>query len=318
MKNSYTHINNSLLSAILTQTASDSEHAEFDQWLKQSEANQEYYKKLCHVWQKSSSLEDFSNISLTNDWQLIRNRISFRDNRKRKLLIYYAAASLVFCLTVGRYLYKNIPGFGYIQKSEIQANVSNIILNDQSSVYLNIGSQLIYPKNFNSERKVTLKGEAYFDVKTDSVHPFIIATQNGTIKVMGTSFNVFQNENTTRVTVNSGKVIFQNSNNEAVVLTKGEVGISSENSISESTNSDINFDSWKTNIIQFKENTLQEICNTISAHFRIELVNNVKSNIRLTSVFKNQNLKQILTELEIQFDIIIQKQGSKYTLVSKI
>ena len=68
---------------------------------------------------------------------------------------------------------------------------SKTILPDGSTVWLNAGSKLTYNKNFNTAtREVELSGEAYFDVKKDEHHPFIIHTSAMHIKVLGTAFNV--------------------------------------------------------------------------------------------------------------------------------
>ena len=68
---------------------------------------------------------------------------------------------------------------------------SKIILSDQTEVWLNAGSRLIYPTVFRGgKRKVQLQGEAYFKVSKDKSNPFIVETSNSKIKVLGTSFNV--------------------------------------------------------------------------------------------------------------------------------
>ena len=68
---------------------------------------------------------------------------------------------------------------------------SEVILPDGSKVQLNSGSTLTYPGNFmQNNRKVALKGEAFFDVKSDADNPFTVQTNNFEIIVTGTHFNV--------------------------------------------------------------------------------------------------------------------------------
>lgn len=84
-----------------------------------------------------------------------------------------------------------------------------IILDDSTEVTLNANSQLSYPVKFLGEtRRVTLKGEAYFKVKKGS-KPFIVNTDDISVKVYGTEFNI----NTNRI----WKV--------ETVLVSGEIGI---------------------------------------------------------------------------------------------
>lgn len=67
-----------------------------------------------------------------------------------------------------------------------------MVLDDGTYVHLNYNTTLIYPNHFvGSERKVKLKGEAYFIVANDSKkRPFIVETANGDVHDYGTEFNV--------------------------------------------------------------------------------------------------------------------------------
>ncbi len=68
---------------------------------------------------------------------------------------------------------------------------SEIILPDGTKVFLNAGSRLAYPDLFTGDtREVLLMGEAYFEVKHDDKHPFVVLANDLRIKDLGTSFNV--------------------------------------------------------------------------------------------------------------------------------
>lgn len=65
-----------------------------------------------------------------------------------------------------------------------QGHTDSLTLPDNSRVWLNAGSHLIYPRSFDGRiRKVFLSGEAYFDVAKDAGHPFIIKA--GDVQVPG-------------------------------------------------------------------------------------------------------------------------------------
>jgi len=66
-----------------------------------------------------------------------------------------------------------------------------VILPDNSKVWLNAGSQLTFPTLFDAvERRVYLEGEGYFDVEGDGECPFYVHTANMVVKVLGTTFNI--------------------------------------------------------------------------------------------------------------------------------
>lgn len=69
---------------------------------------------------------------------------------------------------------------------------THVVLPDGSQVWLNAGSVLSYAEDLAqaSVREVTLQGEAYFDVRHDEAHPFVIHTADMDIRDLGTIFNV--------------------------------------------------------------------------------------------------------------------------------
>jgi transmembrane sensor len=70
-------------------------------------------------------------------------------------------------------------------------NQSKLILSDNTVVWLNAGSRLVYPTFFNGKtREVLLFGEAFFEVSKNADKPFIVKTSDIEIKVLGTQFNV--------------------------------------------------------------------------------------------------------------------------------
>ena len=83
-----------------------------------------------------------------------------------------------------------------------------LTLDDSSVVYLNFGSSLTLPEHFSShERKVSLKGEAFFRIAHDPDKPFIVETEQLTTHVLGTQFNVrAYAAEPAEVTVSTGRV----------------------------------------------------------------------------------------------------------------
>lgn len=66
-----------------------------------------------------------------------------------------------------------------------------VVLADGTKVWLNAESELRYPVAFSDvERRVVLKGEAYFEVEKNDAMPFIVETGEASVKVYGTEFNV--------------------------------------------------------------------------------------------------------------------------------
>jgi hypothetical protein len=86
---------------------------------------------------------------------------------------------------------------------------SEVLLADGTKVFLNAGSQLMYPESFvEKKREVYLVGEAYFEVHKDQSHPFIVVTSDINIEVKGTKFNLsaYESDEYFETVLTEGKV----------------------------------------------------------------------------------------------------------------
>lgn len=109
----------------------------------------------------------------------------------RRLIIGAAAAAAVFtgCLLLIPVLTKKTP-----KNFEIAVTTKRerrqLLLPDGSTVWLNAGTTITYRQTPDSMREVTLSGEAYFSVRHDASHPFVVHTGRMDIRDIGTAFNV--------------------------------------------------------------------------------------------------------------------------------
>jgi len=89
------------------------------------------------------------------------------------------------------------------------SKVIDITLSDGSRVWLNAGSSITYPIAFaGNERKITMNGEAYFEVTHNPEMPFKVCKGDMEVAVLGTHFNVnaFDDEASVRVTLLEGSI----------------------------------------------------------------------------------------------------------------
>lgn len=150
-------------------------------------------------------------------------------------------------------------------------------LPDSTMVYLNANSTLEVQQDFTkqTERRVKLTGEAFFEVKKDRKHPFKIQVGELQVKVLGTSFNINANSaaNKVRVAVKSGKVNVSAKNvvlaslvvNQALVFNKEnkafEVQVDTENDKA----------LWRKGIVVLDKATFEEVGATIYNIYGIKL-----------------------------------------------
>lgn len=149
-----------------------------------------------------------------------------------------------------------------------------IILSDSTKVWVNADSKLKYPIAFRSERReVFLEGEAYFEVKKDRQHPFIVHTSRGSVKVLGTRFNVrdYQEEAKVVTTLVEGKVAYSRTvQSDEVVLVPGYQ--LEDNGIAELIPRQVDVEmyvGWKDGKYIFDDATLEEIMQVLSRWYDV-------------------------------------------------
>lgn len=150
----------------------------------------------------------------------------------------------------------------------------NLILADNSNIWLNANTTLRYPTQFSRKnRTVYLDGEAYFEVSRNRKKRFIVKTGLGDVKVTGTSFNVeaySQFERFETSLFEGGVDIFNGEKkltslkpNEKTVIENGVY------STSEITNTDKYL--WRHGLIAFDSKKLEEILLTLEKYFAVEI-----------------------------------------------
>lgn len=167
---------------------------------------------------------------------------------KSKRYLWLAAASLfVFCsVSVAFFMRKSIEGANaLLAKVETPAGATrHLVLPDGTKVWLNAKSHLTYGKgkSFGKKtREVTLVGEAFFDVKKDKNHPFIVNTASLHLRVLGTAFNVraFANEKKSEAALVHGsiEVTLVNHPDKKIILKPSEKIIIRNNNVQVSSSS---------------------------------------------------------------------------------
>jgi len=116
---------------------------------------------------------------------------------RRPWLRYAAAAVLVLSATTLGYRFfsakqpANVPALLSFDYTTAAGARKTVVLPDSSVIMLNANSHLSISRHFDNEhREVTITGEAFFDIKHDEQHPFIVHTSEYRIRVLGTTFNV--------------------------------------------------------------------------------------------------------------------------------
>jgi ferric-dicitrate binding protein FerR (iron transport regulator) len=194
---------------------------------------------------------------------------------------------------------------------------NTVLLADGTKVHLNAASELTFPMQFTgSQRVVELRGEAYFDVKKDAAHPFIVKTRYGNVNVLGTAFNVnvYDDRGRCEVTLVRGRVRFTTPLHESVELAPGEQSISTGTLLHKRTVDVEDYISWIKGVYNFHDETLDDIMCTFSKWYDVDVVyeNPDIQNLTYTgTVRRYDNMNAFLDVFEMTGDLSYHIEGRK-------
>lgn len=209
---------------------------------------------------------------------------------------------------------EKISDVRYATLSTPRGGQYQITLSDGSKVSLNAGSSLEYPLDFTgNERRVTFKGEGYFEVAHHSDKPFIVQTANQKVRVYGTIFNIqaYNAKETTTLLTGSVAVSSNGGANETrlkpntqAVVTEGKITIRKVD-VSDYTG-------WKEGRFQADLITLSDLSEDIERWYDVKFIfpaNYTNTDRALISINRHEKLSKVLKALELTYDVQFRIEG---------
>jgi len=154
------------------------------------------------------------------------------------------------------------------------SRVIDIRLSDGSRVWLNAGSSVTYPTAFaGTERKITIIGEAYFEVTHDAKRPFIVTRDQLDVEVLGTHFNVnaYEDEPGVIVTLLEGSVKVTGHNQQVFLQPGDQARATGQISLLKSVDT-AQVMAWKSGWFEFDNTDLATIMRQVSRWYDVEIV----------------------------------------------
>lgn len=320
MKNNSKYYNKEeLIVRYLSGDLSEIEKQEFETWLNKNPENKNLFEDFKKLWNHSQNLSAIESINVTEDWQKTKQKFNFKRDEKTHSLpvkrinfnFWRVAATLIILLGIGllskQYLFTS-PEMILVESGNFKQYIT---LPDGSTVFLNNNSSLEYPEKFKrKERLVSLCGEAFFEVAKNPDKKFQVnIDKQAFVEILGTSFNIKSEIETGNIAVNvvTGKVAFYTPDKEKnkTLLTKNENAVLKNGTISKNIRKDKNFLSWRTGVLYFEDEKIENVCKTLSKCYNRQIIAEglENSEIRFTSIIDNQNLESVLEEMKLVLNI---------------
>lgn len=272
-----------LLIAYFKGEVSDEETQRITEWIEAEIEHQRYYQQLCRLFEMSYWIEDMPE----------QTEVALPQKAKilpwKHYAISFMKVAAIFVLGFALHFFLNRQTTTTHHELQHQIHVPTgqhveIMLADGSKVWLNSGSTLTFPSKFNGKKRlVELDGEGFFEVKSDKEHPFIVSTSKYQVKAVGTSFNVYDYQDSPQfeAALLNGKVeVTTNAKKSStVILTPNQRAALCQGVLKVKPIENTNNYLWRKGILYFNE-PLLEVFDKLQEYYDVEF------QIRNTSLTK--------------------------------
>ena len=287
------------------------------QWLVHPSNQKEKEEALLSIWNEyptGANAETYHSLKTTQRKIRQNQSPSKQYNLVHKLLRIAAILIIPLLSIAGSYLYikQNTYNPELIQCFVPEGENQEVILPDGSTVNINSGSILIYPKKFKGDtRTLYLTGEANFTVKKDKEHPFIVSTSYLKVQALGTKFNVqaYSESDKITTTLENGAVKVDKIEDDGIsfILSPNEqleynykTGVFKKRKIDAA-----NYSSWTKGELNLINMPLKEILSAIQRKYDVSFIINphlLTSDLYTIKFRRNEDINTVMKILTLTVD----------------
>ena len=304
-----------LISGYFIGSLSESEQQELKNHLALNSEDRKIFEDYRLLWEESGKRTTLKPIEVEKSLSRTKLRLYFRKTNIFSLLQRAAAVFILAGLFSAAYIYSHspVPVSDNREQPIMMQEVSAIFgtrtkfkLSDGTTVYLNSGSKIIFPVQFKGNtRKVELVGEAFFEVTPNEAKPFIVATSEINVKVLGTAFNLqaYPKSHEISTTLVHGKVVLETESagilkQIAELKPSDHAVFNVENkAIKTSAEEDLDkFIGWKDGKLVFFNDPIEKVSDKLGNWYNVTMkINNSDlKKYRFTATFTDEPIEQVL------------------------
>lgn len=317
-------MNKELLERYMVGETNEAERMIVEEWLENDANNREAYLQMKKLWDSLPKPLEVPEVDVDKAWTEFKIA---RDRRASELTgtriihwNWWAAAGILLICMFGFYV------FDRSQREKIhfitQDGVRQDSLPDGSMVTLNRNSELAYSRTWsNKNRNVELaRGEVFFQVHKDKKHPFVIATGNTKITVLGTSFNVRRIPDATEIIVATGLVKIAYADKEILLRPEQMVTIRDTDTmrVEKKPVQDKYYKYYVDSKFNFVNTPLKDVVQLLNRayDYRVIIDDPALEKIPYTAEFEKNSLAEILKVMAKSLDLKVEVEGREIHLIN--
>lgn len=318
-------INEETLAAYLKGELDAACAASVEAWYDASAANRKLLGEVYYILYVNDRINDTAGIDVERSLRQFKRRMhAGRRLSLRRIAVRAAAAAAVAVILLAGGLTTVSLSKRLAQPLTVITHLgerSQVVLPDGTKVWLNSASSVEYVAPFFSrERRVKMDGEAYFEVEHDSQAPFIVSTNGLDIKVLGTRFNIRNDDRDHRITtvlLEGAVKAYASGNEDAAVRLRpsqqlvfdtrtGSMRLTDEPSADRSIN-------WIDGRFCFEHNTFAEIVAELKRYYNVDIrfMDETLRNERFSGDFRVEDgIYHIMSVLQLTYKFTYKVVGN--------
>jgi len=303
-------------------------------WIKKSDENKAYFMQAQEIWFSAIGVSDQPSFDEEDAFK--RFQVRAEGDKRRRIHLQYTfrriAAVILFVGFTG-----GVYWLGHYNMNHAMADVlieaplgskTKLYLPDGTLVWLNAGSSIQYGQTFGAKnRKVTFRGEGYFEVTKNKRIPFQIETPEVVVTVLGTKFNFrnYADDHEVSVTLLEGMVCVgcNDANNSSYCLKPNQQAIYDKKlKTTKITSVDAKSASiWIQGYLFFNEERLSDIAKALERNYNVNVI--ISDSTLLECRFygnfvkADQHVEKILDDLSLTGKFKYQIKGKNVVLSLK-
>ena len=314
------------LAAVLAGQASAAEQQALAAWRAAAPENEARFRQAERAWTLTGQLSVGYAFDSQADWPELAQKAGLQPKAtpvrplwQRRAFLRVAVVLLILGLgaVLRWYLQRDRLTWEEVVATEA---VEVIDLPDGSEVSLRPGSRLRFPKGFETDdRQIRLQGEAWFEVRRDTLRPFRVQSPKLSVEVLGTSFAVrdLPGDSVAQVDVATGRVRVQAQ--DSLLLTAGQSSRWRADTLARIAQSPY-FLAWKERSLSFEAAPLAEVLPALSRYYERDIrlaAGQAPPRPGLTATFRDESLSEALAVLALTLDLRIDSTDEVILILSK-
>ncbi len=273
---------------VLNGKAEPIEELRLANWRGESSRNEQYFREVSAIWQWSgtaSPANDSQSVppppsleAIVSQGEALRRqdvRLRFARGIGRKEIRPWAAAAVIAAVSLGVWIGRLGPGADEVMGTEYFAGSTEAVtvaLADGSFIRLGPGSRVRFVEHAEL-RETWLSGRGFFGVESDAMRPFLVHTDLGDARVLGTRFEIASGDAELKVIVVEGRVAVTSTNGRAAEVSRGQVarlGTNGDFSV-ETVENVYDLLDWPGGMLLFQGTPLPQVVEEVAAHFGVAI-----------------------------------------------